>query len=333
MLHIRARKHARIRCSVDGRRSRRCKRRTKLKLHPGAHSIAVWVIVHHRKSKKRHVAVVVPTRAPAGVTIGGTPVAIGAAGSNVWVSTDGYAMRVDTATKTVTKKVAVGGTLGGIAATSTDVWVSVYDGGQVAHIANGLVVGRTNLGGQPSGVAFDAGSVWVGNLGGWVNRINPATGRVVRTIPVPSGVSTLLFRGNLLWAGLQDGTLVAIDPARNAKSGPSVSIASDVDAVVDTPQGLWASTFAGIAARVDPASRKVLRRVNLPSRGGGIAYGGGLVWFSMYDSSLVAELDPSSGRVVGAVHTGDEPRDSVVVGNTLWVVDQGSGKLTPVPVG
>lgn len=53
----------------------------------------------------------------------------------------------------------------------------------------------------------------------------------------------------------------------------------------------------------------------------------------MYDSGLVAELDPFSGKVMGAVHTGAEPRDSVVVGQTLWVVDQGSGKLTPVPVG
>lgn len=180
---------------------------------------------------------IVTRPAPAGVTVGGIPVAIGAAGSNVWVSTDGYAMRVDTATKRVTKKVAVGGTLGGIAATSTDVWVSVYDGGQVAHIKNGLVVGRTNVGGQPSGVAFDAGSVWVGNLGGWVNRIDPMTGHVLKTIPLASGVSTLLPRGNLLWAGLQAGSLVAIDPATNTKSGPSVIIASDVDALVDTPQG------------------------------------------------------------------------------------------------
>jgi hypothetical protein len=137
-------------------------------------------------------------------------------------------------------------------------------------------------------------------------------------------------RRHLLFAGLQDGSLVAIDPATNAKSGPNATIASDVDAIADTPQGLWASMFAGVAASIDPASRKVLRRVDLPSRGGGIAYGGGLVWFSMYDSALVAELDPFSGQVVGAVHTGDQPRDSVVVGQTLWIVDQGSGKLTPV---
>ena len=218
MLHIRAKKHAKLRCSVDGQHARRCKRTTRLKLSTGPHSIAVWAVLHGRSSKKRHVSVIVPQRAPAGVSVGDQPVAIAAAGSNVWVSTADQAVRIDATTRKVTKRVTVGGQLGGIAATDTDVWVSVYDGGQVAHVANGAVVGRTSVGGAPSGVAFDAGSVWVGNLNGWVNRIDPANGHVVATVNLPSGVSTLLPVGNLLWAGLQDGSLAAINPQTNTRS-------------------------------------------------------------------------------------------------------------------
>jgi hypothetical protein len=332
VLHIRTKKGTKLRCSVDGGRSRACKRRTKLKLTPGPHTVAVWALEHGRRSAKRSVAVVVPTPAPAGVVVGETPVAIAAAGSDVWVSTGDTVVRVDAATKKVTKRITVGGSLGGIAATSTDVWVSVFDGGEVAHIESGSVVGRTSVGGQPTGVAFAAGSVWVGNQNGWVSRIDPGTGHLLATVHLRAGDSTLLPVGNLLWAGLQDGSVVSIAPATNSVTGAAVHVATDVDALVDTPQGLWASTFAGVAASIDAASRKVLRRVSLPSRGSGIAYGGAKVWFSMYDRNLVAELNPISGTVVGAVHTGLQPRDSVVANGSLWVADEGAGKLTPIPL-
>ena len=74
----------------------------------------------------------------------------------------------------------------------------------------------------------------------------------------------------------------------------------------------------------------VTYRVTLPSRGGGISYAGDRVWASAYDSRLVVELDPATGALMGAVHTGSEPRDSVVDGGTVWVVDQGSAELTPI---
>jgi streptogramin lyase len=106
----------------------------------------------------------------------------------------------------------------------------------------------------------------------------------------------------------------------------------DVDALASTPVGIWASTFDGVAARIDPASRSVTRQVRLPGRAGGIAFARGLVWVSLYDDGYVLELDPSSGKLVGAMRTGTRPRDSLVVGGTLWVVDQVSGALTPVPV-
>ena len=320
---------------MDGHAPRACKKRTKLKLRPGAHTVAVWVVAHHHKSKKRHVPVIVPSPAPPGVSVGDQPVAIAAAGTNLWISTAGDAVRVDTATKTVTKRIAVGGQLGGIAATDSDVWVSVYDGGEVAHIdvAKGKVVGRTTVGGQPSAVAFFAGSVWVGNLDGHAARIDPATGHVQATVSLPSGVSAFLPIGNLLYAGLQSGALVAIDPATNAMSGKAVDVAPDLDALVNTPDGIWGSTFSGVAANIDPVKGLVVKRVSLPSRGAGIAYGGGKVWFSAYDSRLAIAISPFNAMPIGAVHTGGGPRDSVVVGNTLWVVDQNSGKLTPIPVG
>ena len=73
-----------------------------------------------------------------------------------------------------------------------------------------------------------------------------------------------------------------------------------------------------------------MRRVSLPGRGSGIAYASGRVWVSVYDRRYALALDPASGRFAAAVHAGLQPRESLPVGATLWVLDQGGGALVPV---
>jgi hypothetical protein len=75
------------------------------------------------------------------------------------------------------------------------------------------------------------------------------------------------------------------------------------------------------------------RRVRLPSRGSGIAWGNNAVWVSAYDSELVVQLDARTGALLGAVHTEAQPRESLVVGNTLWVVNRADGTVTPISIG
>lgn len=286
-------------------------------------------------SRKARAAVVVARPEPNAVDVGGEPVGVAAAATAIWVSdgSGGNAVRVDADTRQVTARVAVGGQLGGIAATGSAVWVSVFDGGQVVRIdpATNTVVARIAVGGQPTSIAVDAaGQVWVGNLDGSVKRIDPATNLVGATVRLPSGASTLLPLGNLIWIGLQGGSLVSLDPATAALAGSAVDVAPDVDALVETPDGLWASTFGGTAALVDVGARRVVRRVRLPGHGSGIAYAGGRVWVTVYDARYVLALDPRTGVFLAAVHAGLQPRDSVVVGSTLWVCDQLDGALVPV---
>jgi YVTN family beta-propeller protein len=339
LVTIAARPHTRrLVCAVDRRRAKTCKRTTRLRLAAGKHAIAVWAVGRGgRVSTKRRVTVVVPKPAPPAVAIGGDPVGIAASGSTLWVSggSAGSVARVDTASRTVTARITVGGQLGGIAATQAAVWVSSFGGGSVARIdpATNAVVARVAVGGRPTSIAGDgSGAVWVGNLDGWASRIDPATNRVTAQVRLASGASTLLPLGNLLWTGLQGGSLVSIDLAAAALTGAAIDVAPDVDAIVSTPPGLWVSTFDGTAARVDPASRAVTRRVTLPGRGSGIAYASGVVWVSVFDGTYVVQLAAATGSLVGAVHTGSRPRESLVVGNALWVLDEGSGKLTPIPL-
>jgi YVTN family beta-propeller protein len=286
-------------------------------------------------SRKARAAVVVAQPEPRAVDVGGEPVGIAAAGSAIWISggSSGEAVRLDPDSRQVTARVPVGRQLGGIAATDTAVWVSIYDDGQVVRIdpATGAVVARIAVGGQPTSIAFDpAGQVWAGNLDGSVERIDPTTDTVAARVQLTSGASTLLPLRNLIWIGLQSGGLVSLDPATGALSGSSISVAPDVDALAPTPSGLWASTFGGTAALVDTTARRIVRRVPLPGHGSGISYAGGRVWVTVYDRRYVLALDPASGRFVAAAHAGLRPRESVLVGSTLWVLDQSGGAVVPV---
>jgi virginiamycin B lyase len=322
--------------SVDGARARACARTLRLRLAPGRHTISAWGLMRRGgPSRKARAAVVVAQPEPRALAVGGEPVGIAAAGSAIWVSggSSGEAVRLDADSRQVTARVPVGGQLGGIAATGSAVWVSVYDGGQVVRIdpATGSVVARIAVGGQPTSIAFDpAGQVWAGNLDGSVERIDPATNTVTARVNLPSGASTLLPLGNLIWIGLQSGGLVSLDPAAGAVTGSAISVAPDVDALAATPNGLWASTFDGTAALVDTTARRVVRRVSLPGKGSGIAYAGGRVWVTVYDRRYVLALDPATGAFAAAVHAGLQPRESLLVGSTLWVLDQNGGAVVPV---
>ena len=330
----------RLTCSVDHAKAKTCVRFATFKANPGKHTVSVRAVNKSgRASAARTVTVIVPARAPAPVNIGSgaQPVGLTAANGRVWVSDGptGDVTAIDAASKHVVATVHVGGQLGSVLATGDAVWVSVFGGGTVARIdaVHDVVTAQVAVGGRPTGLAIDpSGALWVGNLDGYVSRIDTATGKVTGKVTLPSGASQPLATRGLIWVGLQSGSVVTVDPATSAITGSSISVAQDVDALADTSNGLWVSTFSGTAALLDPTARTVTHRVKLGSSGSGLSFGNGSVWVSGYDSGLVLQLDPATGALLGAVHTGTQPRDSVVVGSVLWVADQGDGAVTPIPI-
>jgi len=326
-------------CAVDGGRSASCALRARFRLAPGRHTIAVrGVDARGRRSRARTVAVVVPEPAPAPVDVGGQPVGIAAGGGSLWVSggSSGELVRLDPSSRTVSARVATGSVqLGSVFVGSGGaVWTGDFGGGALLRIdpVSGTVAARVALGGRPTAIAADpTGELWVGNLDGGLARVS-AAGTRLDPVSFPGGTSCLLFAASGLWVGTQAGSLVQLDAAAGTTLG-SVTIGADVDAIADTPGGLWVTTFDGRAALVDPAQRRIVRRVQLPGRGSGVAYADGGVYVSVYDRGLVLRLDARTGAVTRAIHTGAQPRESVVLGSTLWVVDQAAGALTPIAVG
>jgi YVTN family beta-propeller protein len=336
LVQIDARASLRLRCSVDRRPAKPCAHSATFRLPAGRHTVTVVAVdAQGRRSAPRSATVVVPSPAPRPVHVGGAPVGIGVLDGALWVASysDGVLSRVDTATRAVTATVHVGGQLGSVGADASGVWVSVFDGGAVARIDpdRRTVVGRVAVGGRPSGIAFANGAVWVGNLDGWLSRIDPATMKATK-IAMPSGVSSPMLARGRLWVGLQDGTVAIVDPAAGTVAGRTAKVDVDVDALADTPAGIWVSTFGGSVGRIDPATGRVSLRRRLGGRGGGIAFAGGSVWASDYDGAYVVRIDPRTGAFLSATATGRQPRESLPVGSTLWVLDQADGAVSPVPL-
>jgi streptogramin lyase len=94
--------------------------------------------------------------------------------------------------------------------------------------------------------------------------------------------------------------LVALDPRTGDESG-RVKVGPGARFVAVGEGAVWVLNQSdGSVTQVDPRSLKVVRKIvagEQPGEGGDIAVGGGFVWARVSDS-LVAQIDPATGKVV-----------------------------------
>jgi YVTN family beta-propeller protein len=155
-----------------------------------------------------------------------------------------------------------------------------------------------SLPGSPTHLATAFGSLWVAvdkEDGGALVRIDPASRRVLATVPVggfPYGIAAGF--GSIWVTNYNDDTLSRIDPATNRVS---------------------ATTAAGAG----PAE---------------LAIAGGLVWVADDDSNLSA-VDPVTNRLVRRVRVGPGPRyrTFVAAAGSIWTVSAGIGVVRVEPTG
>src|SRR6266567_2175911 len=130
-------------------------------------------------------------------------------------------------------------------------------------------------GGSPSGVAFDFGSLWVGIADkGMVSRIDPATGKVIKSITVGDPAKVL--------AG-----------ARNTHGVPS--------AVISGLGSIWAAGADGKLVRIDPSTGAVIARIPAERSPDWLTVGAGSVWVTRETPRAVLRIDPLTNAVTSAI--------------------------------
>jgi DNA-binding beta-propeller fold protein YncE len=102
--------------------------------------------------------------------------------------------------------------------------------------------------------AFGSGSLWVTPNEGGIQRVDPATGRVVATIHLPDAVAVTFWAGSA-WISNQSGTIVRVDPASNRVVGTPTGAGSSPIYIAADPRGLWVVDFtAGELLHLAPAA-------------------------------------------------------------------------------
>jgi len=204
----------------------------------------------------------------------------------------GHVLRIDPVSGKTLATIPVGLQPLGVVVTAGGVWVANEHSGSVTRIdpATNKVVATIPINAPDSAgpqimAAGPGGGVWVGvpNMGSVV-RIDAATNKVGLVVPL-------------------DG--------RVASDGVEVWLA--VDAGIDgLPQ----------AIRIDPDSGKVITAVDLDEDPGicGMAIGLGSVWVT---TGGLTRIDPATGRIVGRLDLGGECGNVTVAGSSVWVAADG----------
>ena len=179
-------------------------------------------------------------------------------------------------------------------------------------------------------VAFGAGSLWVEGTAG-ILRVDAGTGRVTARIGVHTPV--LSFGEGALWGltGPGGGQLVRIDPAANTvrtfpfaqgktPAGPRFTIWG----LAAGEGAVWVSaTCQGFPCllRVNPATGRVVARIQESHLFGNVVAGDGAVWAS--DGAAVARIDPRTDRVTATAALGPSLASEPIL--------NGSGRLAVAP--
>jgi YVTN family beta-propeller protein len=142
-----------------------------------------------------------------------------------------------------------------------------------------------------AGLAVGVGSVWVVDATRQtLRRIDPATGRVIDTIPVGSAPDGVAVGEGAVWV---------------------------------------TSAQSGFVVEVSPTLGRAVRGIRVPGVAEDVAVGAGHVWVTATERDAVARIDPISRRVTW-IDVGDAPTGVSVAGQAVWVANSGAGTVSRI---
>ena len=150
---------------------------------------------------------------------------------------------------------------------------------------------------QPGSPAVAAGSIWVPSTGnGTISRVDPATGAVTATI-------------------------AAAPPAPPPPLCEPFVACAYLNTALGSGGDVWMSCDScGEVVRVDAATNRVVARVAVPPRPGGLAAGGGFLWAFHTLTPTVSRIDPATGAVSTLTVPGVEGSGIAFSRGSVWLL-------------
>jgi DNA-binding beta-propeller fold protein YncE len=286
-----------------------------------------------------------PIATPSGlakIALPGQPTHVAVGVGSVWVTgKSGVVLRIDPVTNAIVRRYdlpfsfcgptdGVYDNLAPVAAAGA-LWLDqCSDGGGALRLnAETGAVTRVPAG---RGFAYGAGSMWAHAFSGSVVRLDPATGKSVKTLSVSQ--TPLLFGtgafdfGSYWFSDFVDGAVIRVDAATT-----SVAATIPVGAAYGTGPGvgpLWLAAGGGAVwvvnnsdgglYRIDPATNTSTRVRGVYPGAPYLDIALDSVWFR-WAGNEVARLDPATDRVVARYRTGAEPIALAGGFGSIWVVN------------
>jgi MarR-like DNA-binding transcriptional regulator SgrR of sgrS sRNA len=179
------------------------------------------------------------------------------------------------------------------------------DPGQVVVVDRIALPKEPDVFGTDTGdVAFGAGSIWVARgfaNPSWVERLDPATGRVVARILIPEGgAQALAFGAGALWvagdvpdAGVPK--LSKIDPRTNRAVATVSSLTNVVCCLAVGGGFVWAATRDDHTVWKIGEDGSVVSSTKLPADAENLSYSDGAVWAAAGESGALVRIDATTG--------------------------------------
>jgi hypothetical protein len=166
-------------------------------------------------------------------------------------------------------------------------------------------------------VAASDHAVWVTTTNG-IARIDPTNNHVVVTIPLGDFPRAIAVANGVVWVAVGgDRSVVAIDEATNKIEGKVPLSGIPVALAIDA-RAAWA-TVGDQVVEIDPTTRSIRRRIQLPGIANGVAAVDGVLVFTLTDLDQVVFLDEGSGVVTLAqVDHLLAPRQVRASGGMVW---------------
>jgi virginiamycin B lyase len=192
------------------------------------------------------------------------------------------------------------------------------------------------VGGTADWVLITDDAVWVASTNPYsVLRIDPATNRIVATVPVSGEACSGLASGfGSIWAPLcgKMPELVRIDTAKNAITATiPIPPAGSEGGIAASDDSVWLVTDKnGTLNRIDPSTNSVRQKISIPLGSYNPIFSNGVVWITGVENGLLTAVDAITGKVLESVPVGPKPRFLTAGGGSVWTLNQGDGTVSRV---
>jgi hypothetical protein len=186
-------------------------------------------------------------------------------------------------------------------------------------------------------------------------NVTPAAADALAAIPMPTCcVSDTVGYGGNVYAlsqqppgpGLEQATVVRIDPASNTTTGSLTLLAGtpsgnalDTDAMAVAGGSIWVvAYFENEVLRIDPTKMSITAAIPVGRSPSSIVYDGRSLWVALNNAQSVIRIDPVNNRITQTVHVGskdtsDSPWQIAYDGSQVLASMPNSGRVARIDPG